>query len=185
MKQFNEFVLERLKLNNDSKVKRLNPKTKEAYGELGEKWFDICKNFSISGSWYWTKPRLTISDFDGFIEDFEKSFKPPSGNSYYDQLSQIRYEICQHIKQGEIEDALELIKSNDIRHFMYGEDPDSEHTYGSYMLDCYMYLVSLRYIKTICPAYYSYAVHTLLDLERTFNWWDNFEKLIKNCKNIK
>ena len=75
MKQFYNFILEKLKLNKQSKIGdpyELDPRTKEAYGELGEKWFDICKNFSISGSWYWTKPRLTISDFDGFIEDFEK-----------------------------------------------------------------------------------------------------------------
>lgn len=185
MKQFDEFISERLKLNNDSKVKnKLDPRTKEAYGELGERWFDKCKNLAKSGSWQFTSPRLTIYSFDGFMEDFEESFKPPTGNSYYDQLSKIRYQICQKIKQGDIYAALKLIKNNDIRHFMYGADPDSVYTYGSYMLDCYIYLITLKYIyDNYGASAYNYAVNALFRLEDKFNWWDQFEKLINTCKN--
>ena len=178
-----EKITERLKLNSESKIKnKLDPRTKEAYGEFGEKWFDKCKNFAISGSWYWTKPKLYPDDFDGYLEDFDELFKPPTGDSYYDQLSKIRYEICQNIRKGNIDNALKLIKDNDIRHFMYGADPDSEHTYGSYMLDCYMYFASLKYASKSLSAY-NFAKTALLNLEHSFNWWKQFEKIIKTCKN--
>lgn len=70
-------------------------KKKETYGDLGEKWFDKCKDFATGGSTQWTK--YGINDFKGFLEDMDKEFKP-GGEGRWKKECEVRWECVKHLK---------------------------------------------------------------------------------------
>ena len=186
MKSIYNFILEKLKLNAQSKLKekkeRKDPKKKESYGDFGERWFDICKNLSISGSFAYTNPRLHLYDFANYLDDFDKHFKPDTETSYWGKRSQTRYKICQFIRKGKIKEAADLAEKENIENFTYGEHPDSDYVYGSYMLDCYMIFATYEYMTNGATTVRTNILQGIFNLDYQFDWYKRFEKFVNTYK---
>ena len=151
-------------------------KKKETYGSLGEKWFDKCKDFALAGNTAYTK--YHINDFNGFLEDMDKEFKP-GGEGRWKEDCEVRWKICQAIKDGDLENAVKLAKENNIDKFTYGAHPNADYTYGSYFLDTYMLLRTYQYILDGNLVIRERILNTLWDLDSTLDpWYNKFIDLV-------
>ena len=186
MKSINNFILEKLKLTSQSKLKdqkeNNDPRKKETYGDFGERWFDMCKNLSLAGSFAYTSPKLHLYDFANYLDDFDKNFKPESGNSTWAKISQTRYQIGQFIRKGKIKDAVDLAKKENIESFTYGALPNSYRVYGSYMLDCYMIFATYEYMTNEATTVRTNIFQGIFNLDYQFDWYKRFEKFVNTYK---
>ena len=181
MKSLNNFLNEAL-IKKGTKISGKSdypPKSKKAYGEFGEKWFDKCKDLSYSGSWRWCHylPR----DFKGFIEDFEKNYMQIiSDIKRFDDLGNIRYDMCMALKNNDIDKFVDLAKTNKIEKFLYAASPESDDVYGSHILDTYMLLKSFDIIKHLNKkANDNWIWYNLFRLD-TLDWYDNYKTYIND-----
>lgn len=142
-------------------------KKKETYGELGEKWFDKCRNFATAGSTQWTK--YGINDFKGFLEDMEKEFDPPKDST----IATNRWEMCKALKDGNLEEFIKIAKDKHIDKFTYGAYM-SERVYGSYFLDTYMLLRTYEYILDGNLIIRNGILNAIWNIDDYDNWYDKF-----------
>ena len=186
MKKIYNFILEKLKLNAQSKLKETkefsDPRRKELYGDFGERWFDLCKTLSLAGSFKYTCPKLHLYDFANYLDDFDKNFKPDSRNNIWGDISRTRYQICQFIRKGKIKEAAELAKKKNIENFSYGAHPCSYRVYGSYMLDCYMIFATYEYMTNGATTVRTNILQGIFNLDNQFDWYKRFEKFINTYK---
>ena len=151
-------------------------KKKETYGELGEKWFDKCRNFATAGSTQWTK--YGINDFKGFLEDMDKEFKP-SGEGRYGKICEARWEMCQALKDKDLEKFVKIAKENDIEKFSFGAHPTADYTYGSYFLDTYMLLRTYEYILDGNLIIRKGILNAIWQIDDTMDsWYDKFIDIV-------
>ena len=186
MKSIYKFILEKLKLNNQSKLKskeqNLDPRKKETYGDFGERWFDMCRNLSISGSFAYTSPKLHLYDFANYLDDFDKNFKPDSGDSLWAEMCRTRYKIGQLIRKGKIKEAADMAYNENIESFTYGAHPASYRVYGSYMLDCYMIFATYEYMTNGATTVRNNILQGIFNLDNQFDWYKRFEKFVNTYK---
>ena len=176
---FNEALIKKDTKLTIGKESEFKPNDKRAYGEFGEKWYDKCKNLSYSGSWRWCL--YLPKDFKGFIEDFEKNYvQIISKIKRFNDLGNIRYDMCMALKNNDIDEFVNLAETNKIENFLYCGKPESDYIYGSHILDTYMLLKSFDIIKHLNKKaddnWIWYNLFKLYGLD----WYDNYKSYIKN-----
>ncbi len=186
MKSIYNYISEAL-IKKDTKIKNndiyeLDPRTKEAYGQFGERWFDKCKNLSISGSFAYTTPKLHLYDFANYLDDFDKNFKPDTRDNLWAKISYTRYQIGQLIRKGKIKEAADLAYNENIESFTYGAHPASYRVYGSYMLDCYMIFATYEYMTNGTATVRNNILQGIFHLDSQFDWYKRFEKFVNTYK---
>lgn len=170
MNSLKQYIIEKFKLSSDNITKKDNSKL--------DKWKDKCKNLSLAGGFGYTSPKLTVMDFDGFVEDMDKYFEP-EGEGRWLKECEARYEFCQMIRDGEIYKAQEFAKENiNDPHISYGAHPQSKYVYGSYLLDCYAIFSLVEYIykesKRNDIEVKRMIAGDVIYLDDDLSWLDNF-----------
>ena len=115
----------------------------------------------------WTK--YGINDFKGFLEDMDKEFDPPKDN----KISKTRWDMCQALKDKDLEKFVEIAKANNIEKFTYGAFM-AETVYGSYFLDTYILLRTYEYILNGNLIIRNNILNTLWKMDDKYDWYNNF-----------
>ena len=170
MKDIKTFISEAKK---QTPKKEYPMKKKETYGDLGEKWFDKCKDFATAGSTQWTK--YGINDFKGFLEDMDKEFKP-GGEGRWKKDCEVRWEMCQALKDKDLEKFVKIAKENYVEKFSFGAHPNADYTYGSYFLDTYMLLRTYQYILDGNMVIRNGILNAIWRIDDTMSYW--YDKFI-------
>ena len=152
-------------------VKKEYPmKKKETYGEFGEKWFDKCKDFATAGSTNYSK--YGINDFDGFLEEMDKWFKP-GGEGRWKEDCETRWEMCKALKEGDLNKFIKIANDNYVEKFIFGAHPHADYVYGSYFLDVYMLLSIYKYIVDGNLIIRNNILNTIWRVDDTMDRWQD------------
>ena len=178
MKQINNFIQEKLKINSKSKVSD-NKENKE----ILNKWYEKCKDLSCSGTFGLTSGHLKPSDFNGFVEDMRESFVP-EGKSRWGDICTARYNIIQAVIDKDIDKMIQIIKDNYFDYLFACANPDSEYVYGSHLLDCWLAFELYDYLSDNSGYYSQQNFSLLFRLDNTFSWINDLKKNLKELKKV-
>lgn len=169
MKKLQHFVTEATKNEPYKKA--------ETYGELGEKWFDKCKDFAIAGNTRYTKYHM--NKFSDFLEDMENWFEPPQT----DKICSARWEMCKALKDKDIDKFIKISKDNGISDFLFGTYK-AENVYGSYFLDVYMLISTYKYVCGDRIFFFEKVLNSIWRITETMtkDWQDVFIETIDRLK---
>ena len=178
MKQFNQYIQEKLKITKDTKINN-----DEENKKILNKWYEKCKDLSCAGTFGLTDMHLIPSDFEGFTEDMRKAFIP-EGTSIWGDICRARYNIIQAVIEGNIDKMINIINDNYFNYLFAHAHPDSEYVYGSYLLDCWLAYELYDYLSNNSKKYTQQKFALIFRLDDRLSWVNDLKKNLNELKRI-
>lgn len=157
-------------------------KSAKTYGDFGEKWFDMCKDFATAGNTRYMKHHF--NEFSDFTKEMDAWFTPPASNNYYDKLCKARWEMCKALKTKNLDKFIEIAKDNKVNKLSYGASYEADKIYGSFFLDVYMLISTYNYIAGNKVFMFSKILNSLWNIESDLSqdWYDVYIERVNKLK---